>query len=117
MLDGFGKNFVAGNHYAQIDYFIVIATEYDADDVFSNVVDIAFDGRHQYLATEALGVRTGGKFFFFHKRQQVGDGFFHHTRRLNHLRQEHFSAAEQIADDCHSVHHRAFNDRKAFVVL
>ena len=47
----------------------------------------------------------------------MGDGLFHHTRRLNHLRQEHFSAAEQVTDDSHPVHHRAFNDGKAFVVL
>ena len=47
----------------------------------------------------------------------MSNGFLHHARRFDDLREEHFSAAEQIANDGHAVHHRAFDDREAFVVL
>ena len=38
------------NHHAQVDDFIVVAAEHDADDVFADVVDVAFDGGQQHLA-------------------------------------------------------------------
>ena len=60
VLDGFGKDLVTGNHHAKIDHLVVVTTEYNTDDVFSDVVDVAFDGRHEDLATEALCVTAGG---------------------------------------------------------
>ena len=36
-------------------------------------------------------------------------GLFHHAGRFDHLRQEHLAAAEQVADDIHAVHQRAFD--------
>src|SRR5690348_17635420 len=39
---GCGKNFVSGNHHAKVDHFIIVAAEDDADDIFANVVNIAF---------------------------------------------------------------------------
>ena len=38
------------------------------------------------------------------------DGFLHDARGLHHLRQEHFTAAEKVADDIHAVHQRTFDD-------
>ncbi len=48
--------------------------------------------------------------FLVHERHQVGDRLLHHARRLHHLRQEHLAGAEQVADDVHAVHQRAFDD-------
>ena len=49
--------------------------------------------------------------------QQVGDGLFHHAGAFDDLRQEHLAGAEQVADDLHAVHQRAFDDLQAAVVL
>ena len=43
------------------------------------------------------------------ERQQVRDRLLHDARRLDHLRQEHLAGAEQVADDVHAVHQRAFD--------
>jgi len=43
---------------------------------------------------------------------QMRDGLLHHTRRFDHLRQEHFPSTEEIADDVHAAHQRAFDDRQ-----
>ena len=48
-------------------------------------------------------------FLLLHERHQVGDRLLHHARRLHHLRQEHLAGAEQVADDVHAVHQRAFD--------
>jgi hypothetical protein len=40
---------------------------------------------------------------------QVGHGLLHHARGLDHLGQEHLAGAEQVADDIHAVHQRAFD--------
>ena len=50
--------------------------------------------------------------FLLHEGSEVGDGFFHHAGRLHHLRQKHFTRAEQIADDAHAVHERPFDDEQ-----
>ena len=42
-------------------------------------------------------------------------GLLHHARGFDHLRQEHFAFAEQIADDVHAVHQRAFDHLDRFV--
>ena len=45
-----------------------------------------------------------------HVGQQQRDRLFHHARRFDDLRQEHFAGAEQVADDVHAGHQRAFDD-------
>ena len=40
----------------------------------------------------------------------MGDRALHHARGFDHLRQEHLAGAEQVADDVHAVHQRAFDD-------
>ena len=42
-------------------------------------------------------------------RHQVRDRLLHDARRLHDLRQEHLAGAEQVADDVHAVHQRAFD--------
>ena len=48
-------------------------------------------------------------FFLLHVGHQVSHRLLHHPRRFHHLRQEHFAGAEQVADDIHAVHQRAFD--------
>ena len=42
----------------------------------------------------------------------MGDGFLHHARGFDDLRQKHFACAEEVADDAHAVHQRAFDDEQ-----
>ena len=112
-VDTFGargiENPFAGNHHAQVDHLVVVATEHDADDVFADVVDVAFDGGQEHLAARFVSLAAGG-LLRFHEREQIGHGFFHDAGTFHHLRQEHFAGAEQIADDLHAGHQRTFDD-------
>ena len=117
VLDGFFENLVTGNHHAKVDDFVVVATKHHADNVLADIVNVTFDRRQQNLAAETLTLQTRVKFFLLHERQQVSNGFLHHASRLHNLRQKHFPAAEQIADNRHAVHHGTFDDRKTLVVL
>ncbi len=47
-----------------------------------------------------------------HEGREVGDGLLHDAGGFDHLRQEHFAGAEEIADDAHAVHQRAFDDQE-----
>ncbi len=105
MFLGGGQDFVGGYHHAKVDNFIAVAAQYHAHDIFTNVVHIAFDGRHQDF-TDCFGF---GAFVGFYVRLEVRHGFFHHPCRLNHLWQEHFALAEQVAHDAHAVHQRPFD--------
>ena len=103
------------HHDAEVDDLVIVAGEHDADDVLADVVDIALDRRHQDLAGSlALAIvdAVGGvrQFLGLHMRQQPGHRLLHDARRLHHLRQEHLSGAEQVADDIHAGHQRAFDD-------
>jgi hypothetical protein len=55
------------------------------------------------------GAAAGG-LFRLHEGLQVGDRLLHHAGALDHLGQEHLALAEQVADDVHAVHQRAFDD-------
>ena len=68
------------------------------------------------LPRACVRVAAGG-LLRFHERRQIGDRLLHHAGRLHHLRQEHLARAEQVADDAHAVHQRAFDDRQAATVL
>ena len=48
-----------------------------------------------------------------HEGRQVGDGLLHDAGGLDDLRQEHLAGAEEVADDAHAVHQRAFDDERA----
>ena len=68
-------------------------------------MDVALDRGHEDLA---LGFRFVA-FFQFDERDQVGDRLLHHPGGFHHLGQEHFPGAEQVADDVHAGHQRAFD--------
>src|SRR6185295_18595036 len=104
-----------GHHDAEVDHLEIVTLQYDADDVLADVVDVALHGGEHDLAggVAAVGRRTIGevaRLFLFHERHQIGDRLLHHARRLYHLGQEHLSVAEEIADDVHTGHERAFDD-------
>jgi hypothetical protein len=107
---------VRRHHDAEIDDLVIVALEHDADDVLADVVDVALDRRHQRSCRRSCGVRhcpplaSVGCFSASMKRHQIGHRLLHHAGRLHHLRQEHLAGAEQVADDVHAGHQRAFDD-------
>ncbi|CAD0340739.1 hypothetical protein CFBP8129_27570 [Xanthomonas hortorum pv. gardneri] len=69
---------------------------------------IALDRGHDDLAVGFADI-AGAQFFRLDVRQQIRHRFLHHTCGFDHLRQEHFAGAEQVADHVHAVHQRAFD--------
>ncbi len=115
----FGQNFVARDHHAHIDHIKVVALQDDGDDVFANVVHIAFDCGDHDLAFGfhiLAGLRLQA-FFFFDVRHQMRHGLLHHARGLHHLRQKHLALAKQIAHYIHAVHQRAFDHMQRSTAL
>ncbi len=131
-LDGLVQNFVAGDHHAEVGDLEAVARKHDADDVFADVVHIALHGGDEEPAgrASAFGKAQGfivterGVFgldcrdvasevfrlFLFHVGGEPRDRLFHHACRLDHLWQEHLARAEEVADDAHAIHQRAFDD-------
>ncbi len=77
-------------------------------------MNVALHRRHDDLAGGVAPVADNAvglvaRFLLFHERHQIGDRLLHHARGLHHLRQEHLSVAEQIADDVHARHQRTFD--------
>ena len=101
--DGF-----TGSHHPQVDHFVSVAAQYDTNDIFPDVVHIAFDrGKHDWWLPVML---QGILFFFLHEGFQVSHRLFHHPCTFHYLGQEHLSFAKKIADHLHSIHQRAFDD-------
>ena len=107
-LDGGVEDRVARDHHAEVDHLVVVAAEDDADDVLADVVHVALDGRQDDRALRAP-VAPRPFLLLLHVRLEVGDGALHRPRALDHLRQEHAAGAEEVADDLHPVHQRAFD--------
>ena len=59
--------------------------------------------------TRALAAGVG----LLHVRLEVGDRGLHRLGRLQHERQLHLAAAEQLADDLHAVEQHVVDDRRA----
>ena len=109
---GLRQDVGAGNHHAHVHDLEVITLQDHRDDVLADVVHVALDGGDHHLALrlgDDAGTRFFRRLFFFDVRDQVRHGLLHHARRLDHLRQEHLALAEQVADDVHAVHQRAFD--------
>src|SRR6185369_13204340 len=103
-----------GHHDAEVDDLEVVTLQHDADDVLADVVDVALHGGEHDLAggiAAVAGHAIGevARLFLFHERHEVSDRLLHHAGRLHHLRQEHFSVTEEIADNVHAGHQRAFD--------
>ncbi len=103
---------MAGHHDAHVDHVEIVALQDHGDDVLADVMHIALDGGDDDLAL-ALDVATSRlvqALFFFDVGDQVRHGGLHDPCALDHLGQEHLALAEQVADDVHAVHQRAFDD-------
>ena len=102
------EDFLCRNHDAEVDHVEVVALEHDADDILADVVHVAFDRRHHDRALRLAGL-TRFCFLRLDERDEMPDRLLHDPRALDDLRQEHLSGAEQIADDVHTGHQRAFD--------
>src|SRR5271169_519021 len=70
---GFGtfEDLFAGDHHSHVDHFIVVARQYDSDDILANVVNVTFDRREydfslrfNHFASSSPGFLLG-----FHERR------------------------------------------------
>ncbi len=104
------EDLLGGDHDAQIEHLVIVALEHDADDVLADVVNVALDGGEQDPAGGLPLREPKLLLLLLHEGHQISDGLLHHPRRLHHLRQEHLAGPEQIADDVHAGHQRAFDD-------
>ena len=86
------QNFFRGNHHAEINHFVIIASKHDADDVLADVMDVAFDRGHEDAALRLMVSRS--LFLLFHKGKQIGDCLFHDAGALDDLRQKHSPRSE-----------------------
>ena len=103
------QNGFSGDHDAEIFNVVAVACEYDADDVLADIVYVALDGCEQDLA---LAGRLAAIFFGIHEGFEVGNRTLHDAGAFHHLRQEHLSGPEEVADNLHSVHQRPFDHQK-----
>ena len=118
LVDGGLQDLVGRHHHAEIDDLVAVAAEHDADDVLPDVVHVPFDRRQHNLALSTLRNLAFVPFLRFpaflplllHERLQIRHGPLHRARAFDDLRQEHLARPEQIADDLHAVHQRAFDD-------
>ena len=106
--DGRVEDRVARDHHAEVDHLVVVAAEHDADDVLPDVVHVALDRCEDDLPLRAA-VAPGPLLLLLHERLEIRDGALHRPRALHDLREEHPAGAEEVADDLHPVHQRAFD--------
>src|SRR2546427_9897681 len=103
------------HHHAQVDHLVVVATQDDAHDVLADVVHVPLHRGHQDFALRLAA--AGGLLLRLHEWLQVGHGLLHHAGALDDLRQEHLAGAEQVPDDVHPRHQRAFDHVERFRIL
>ncbi len=108
------KDLRPGHHHAEVDHLVVVAAEHNADDVLPDVVDIALDGGHDDRAgapaPTGCRVTAARRLLGLDERHKMRDGLLHDAGALDDLRQEHATAAEQVADHVHARHQRALDD-------
>ncbi len=77
-------------------------------------MDVALYGGEDDFPLGADDFAGGGHLGFFglHERGEIGDGFFHHAGGFYDLRKEHLAGTEEVADDAHARHERAFDDEQ-----
>src|SRR5882724_6357719 len=108
-------DFRGRHHHAEIDHLEIVTLQHDADDVLADVVDVALDGGEHDLAGGAAAVANDAvgevaRLLLFHEWHQIGHRLFHDAGGFHHLRQKHLAVAEEVADDVHAGHQRAFDD-------
>ena len=89
---------------AEIDDLVAVVRQNDVDEILADVVHVAFDGRQHH---RAFGGRAA---LLLHERFEKTHRRFHRFGRLQHERQLHLAAAEEIADDFHAVEQDVVDD-------
>ena len=117
LLAGHVEDLLSRNHDAEVDHLVVIALQNHADDVLADIVHVALYGGHDDLALRRHLGHAGSALFGLEIGLEVGDGLLHHARRLHDLGQKHFASAEQVTDDVHPGHQRAFDNVQRLVSL
>ena len=80
--------------------------QYNADDVFTDIVYVSFNRRHE---NASFGFRFPS-LFGFNEWDEMGNGLLHNPRTFDYLWQKHFSRPKQVANPVHARHEGALND-------
>ena len=90
----------------QVEHRVAVVRQDDVDEVLADVVHVAaHGGEHDLAARVALGL--------LHVRLEVAHGGLHRLRRLQHERQLHLAAPEQVAHDGHAGEQVDVDDLRA----
>ena len=95
---------------AEVVDLVAVVREDDVHEVLADVVDVALHRGEDDLALL-------GPLHLLHELFEVGDRRLHHLGRLQHERQLHLPAAEQVADDLHAVEQDLVDDVERRVAL
>ena len=97
---------MGGDHDTEINDLVIVTLQHNTDNVFTDVMHIAFHGGHQDLAGKTTrAFRTPcGQTFRLHKRHQARNRLFHHAGGFDDLRQKHLAGTKQIPDLVHASH-------------
>ena len=108
---GLGQYVVAGHHHPHVDHIKVVALQNHRDNVFANVMHIAFDRGNHDLAFGFHFFARGFllAFFFLDVRNQMRHGLLHDPRTFDDLWQKHLALTKQITHQIHAVHERPFD--------
>src|SRR5262249_60597096 len=98
------QDFRRRHHDTEIDDVVIVALEYDADDVLADVVHVALDRRHDDLAVGAFLVQPLLFFLLLHDWHEVAYRLFHDPRLLHHMRQAPASGVAPFAAPAHAFH-------------
>ena len=82
LLFGAFQNAGQGHHDAHVNDFVIITSEDDTDNIFADIMDIAFDGSQEYFP---FGTTGGSLFGCFQIGRQVSYGSLHHPGTFDHL--------------------------------
>ena len=99
------QNRFTWHHDSQIDDVVIIAPKNNANDIFSNIMDITFHRSEHHCST-----CSPASLFSFHIWFKISDCLFHRPGRFHNLWQEHLSCSEQITYNPHPIHQRTFDD-------
>ena len=96
---------------AEVQDLVAVVRQDDVDEVLADVVNVAFDGREHHRALRRRAA------LLLHERLEKTHRGFHRFGGLQHERQLHLAAAEEIADDFHAVEKDVVDDVERGVFL
>ena len=97
---------------AEVVHLVAVVGEDDVDEVLADVVHVT---RHR--RQDDLRLRGGRRPDPLHVRLEVRHRLLHHLRRLQHERQLHLAASEELADDLHPGEQVLVDDLERRVLL